>query len=79
MVSQVVNVSKMLGEKQDEVLYWKQRKDEFVKMQDKLERERTNGNYRYAHSIEDIIERAQALEKANQELQEVLEQYGSRL
>ena len=73
MVSQVVNISKQLGETQDAVLYWKQKKDEFVKQQEQLERERTNGNYRYAHSIEDIIERAQALEKANQELLEVLE------
>ena len=40
---------------------------------------RTNGSYRYANSIEDIIERAEALERANDELHSVLEQFGSRL
>ena len=48
-------------------------------MNEKLERERSSGGYKYANSIEDMIERAQALEKANDELHLVLEQFGSRL
>lgn len=44
-----------------------------------LERERFSGSYRYAHSIEDMLERAQALEKANEELHVVLETFGSKL
>ena len=65
MISQVVSISKELSETQDEVLQWKQHKDRFMTMTEQLERERANGSYRYANSIEDIIERAQALERAN--------------
>lgn len=78
-VDQVVSVSKELEETQNEVLQWKEHKDKFMNLTAILERERTNGSYKYANSIEDMIERAEALEKANDELHSVLEQFGSRL
>ena len=50
-----------------------------MNMNEKLERDRYNGNYRYAVSIDDMIERSQSLDQANQELHDELEHFGSRL
>ena len=36
-----------------------------MNMNEKLERDRYNGNYRYAVSIDDMIERSQSLDQAN--------------
>lgn len=57
-VKEVVAVTNDLEETNNEVIQWKEHKDRFMNMSEKLERERTNGPYRYGHSIEDIIERS---------------------
>ena len=50
-----------------------------MNLNEKLERERKNGDYRYAVSIEDMIERAKQLDQENSDLHDTLEHFGIRL
>lgn len=78
-VQKVSDLSNMLDETRDEVLKWKKIRDQFETLAKKLENERSSGSYRYEHSIEDMIERAKALETAIEEVHDVLLNFDQKL
>ena len=63
-VGRVSTLSQEVEQTRDEVLKWKKIRDKFQDLSDALLRDRSAGsNYKYEHTIEDMIERAQALEQ----------------
>ena len=67
-VEKVRNTSEELEEENKEVIKFKKTRDLYEKMTKELERERSNGSYKYQHSIEDFLDRATSLEKASEEI-----------
>ena len=67
-VEKVRNTSEELEEENKEVIKFKKTRDLYEKMSKELERERSNGSFKYQHSIEDFLDRASSLERASEEV-----------
>jgi len=71
-VKEVTGMTEELLQAKSEAVRWQKVRDRFEKLSTELESDRGSGSYRYQNSIEDIIERAEALNKACNEAHDVL-------
>lgn len=78
-VKEVTGMTGELEEAKSEAVRWQKVRDRFEKLSAELESDRGSGSYRYQNSIEDIIERAEALNKACNEAHDVLYNFDQRL
>ena len=70
LVVKASNMKKELEEAKEEFNRWSKLRDKYEKLADEFERDRNSGSYRYQNSIEDLIDRAKALEKSYLKVQE---------